>query len=49
MTQLAQRLSFDLADAFACYRERLAYFFKRVLAAVFQPEAHLDDFFFAWS
>src|SRR5271165_2200369 len=49
MTQFAQGLGFDLADAFARYRERLAYFFERVLAAVFQAEAHLDDFFLARS
>src|SRR5271170_2713135 len=48
MTQLAQRFGFDLADAFASDCERLAYFFQGVLAAVFQSEAHLDDFFFAW-
>ena len=47
MPQFPQRLGFDLADAFAGYRERLADFFQRVLAAVFQAEAHLDDFFFA--
>src|ERR1700690_1163159 len=49
MAQFAQRLGFDLADAFARYCERLAYFFQRVLAAVLEAEAHLDDFFFAWS
>ena len=47
MPQLAQRLGFDLPDAFAGDGERLPYFFERVLAAVFQAEAHLDDFFFA--
>ena len=47
MPQLAQRLGFDLADAFAGYREALADLFQGVLAAVLQAEAHLDDFFFA--
>ncbi len=47
MTQLAQRFRFDLADAFARDGERLADFFERVLAAVVQAEAHLDDFFLA--
>jgi hypothetical protein len=47
MTQFAQRLGFDLADAFAGDRERLADFFQRVLGAVFQPEAHLDDLLLA--
>src|SRR5579871_5771073 len=36
MTQFAQRLGFDLSDAFASHSERLAYFFQRVLAAIFQ-------------
>src|SRR5258708_3364398 len=47
MPQFAQRLGFDLADAFAGYGERLADFFQSVLAAVFEAEAHLDYFFFA--
>ena len=47
MTQLAQRFRFDLADALARDRERLADFFERVLAAVVQTKAHLDDFFLA--
>src|SRR5580704_6824266 len=47
MAQLAQRFGFDLADAFAGYSERLADLFERVLAAVFEAEAHLDYFFFA--
>src|ERR1700730_13508413 len=47
MPQLPQRLGFDLADAFAGYCERLPDFFERVLAAIFQAEAHLDYFFFA--
>jgi len=40
-------LAFDLADPFASDGERLADFFERVLAAVIQTKAHLDDFFFA--
>src|SRR5258708_23565740 len=47
MPQFAQRLGFDLADAFAGYGEGLADFFESVLAAVFEAEAHLDYFFFA--
>src|SRR6266851_7188404 len=46
--QLVQGLDFDLADTFAGEGERLAHFLERVLAAVFQPEAHLDDLFLAW-
>src|SRR5208283_441524 len=49
MPQLPQRFGFDLADAFTGDGERLSDFFERVLAAVFQAEAHLDDFFFARS
>src|SRR5712664_3285208 len=47
VTQLAERLGFDLADALAGEGERLSHFFERVLPAVFQPEAHLDDLFLA--
>ena len=48
MPQLPQRFGFDLADAFAGDRERLPdFFFQSVLAAVFEAEAQLDDFFFA--
>src|SRR5262245_53144942 len=47
MTQLAQRLRLDLAYAFAGHREVLAHFFERVLAAVADAEAHLDDLLFA--
>src|SRR6266849_8892193 len=43
--QLAERLGFDLADTLAGEGERLAHFLERVLAAVVQPEAHLDDLF----
>src|SRR5580700_1920388 len=47
MPQFAQGLGFDLADAFAGYRETLPDLFQGVLAAVFEAEAHLDYFFFA--
>ena len=49
MPQLAQRLGLDLADALAGEGEHLAHFLERVLVAVFQPEAHLDDLFLAGS
>src|SRR5450755_4370174 len=49
MPQLPQGLGLDLADALARNREALPDFFQRVLAAVFQAEAHLDYFFFARS
>ncbi len=47
MPQLPQRLRLNLPDAFARHRKRLSNFLQRVLRAVFQPKAHLDDFFFA--
>ncbi len=47
VAQLAKRLGFDLADALPGEGERLSHFFERVLPAVFQPEAHLDDLFLA--
>jgi hypothetical protein len=47
VAQLAQRLGFDLADTFTGEGESLAHFLERVLAAVLQPEAHLDDLFLA--
>src|ERR1043166_6146630 len=47
MPQLAQRLGFDLPDAFARDGEALADFFQRVLAAVADAEAHLNDLLFA--
>ena len=43
MPQLAQGFGFDLADALSGYLEALADLFQRVLGAVFQAEAHLDD------
>src|SRR5687767_13853369 len=45
--QLAECLGLDLADALAGDREVLAHLFERVLAAVTQAEAHLDDLLFA--
>src|ERR1700719_2303299 len=47
MPQLSQRLGLNLPDAFASYRERLADFLKRVLRAIFQSKAHLDDLLLA--
>jgi hypothetical protein len=47
MAQFPQRLCLNLADAFPGDCERLANFFERVLAAVFQPKTHLNDLFFA--
>src|ERR1041385_6453675 len=49
MTQFAQRLRLDLADAFARNGELLPHFLERMLAAVFQPEAHLDHLLLARS
>src|ERR1017187_2875062 len=43
MTQLAEGLGFDLADALAGDLEALADFFQGVLGTVFEAEAHLDD------
>src|SRR5205085_4479013 len=43
MSQLAQRLRLDLPYALARHRKRLAHFLQRVLRAIFQAEAHLDD------
>src|ERR1051325_3749505 len=42
VAQLAQRLRFDLADAFARDREVLPHLLERVLAAVADAEPHLD-------
>ena len=47
VAQLAQRLGFDLADAFASDSEMLSDLFEGVLAAVLQAKAHLDDLFLA--
>jgi len=49
VAELAEGFGFDLADAFAGYLEALADFFKGVLGAVFEAEAHLDDALFARS
>src|ERR1019366_8413687 len=49
MPQLPQRFGFDLTDSLSCYCERLAYFFQRLLRAIFESEAHLDDLFLARS
>src|SRR5262245_32827585 len=47
MTQLAERLRFDLADALARDSEALTYFLERVLAAVADAEPHLDHLLLA--
>src|SRR6185369_9944730 len=49
MSQLAESLRLDLPDSFASNRERLADFFERVLASVFQSKPHLYHFLFARS
>src|SRR5687768_5543200 len=47
MPELAQRLGFDLPYTLARHGEVLAHLFERMLAAVADAEAHLDDFLFA--
>src|SRR5262249_55469225 len=47
VAQLAQGLGLDLADALAGDREALPDFLERVLAAVAEAEAHLDDLLLA--
>src|SRR4029453_19418256 len=47
VAQLPQRLGLDLADALAGDREALADLLQRVLGAVAQAEAHLDDLLLA--
>ena len=47
VAELAESLGFDLPDALARDLEALADFFQRVLGAVFEAEAHLDDTLFA--
>src|SRR5579872_5849556 len=46
MTQLAQRLGLDLANAFAGHAERLANFLERPLRAVLDTKTHPDDLLF---
>lgn len=48
VAEFAQRLGFNLADAFARNGEVLADLFQSVLAAILQAEAHFDDLLFAW-
>jgi len=43
VAELAQRLGFDLPNAFSRHLEALPNLFERVLGAIFQAEAHLDD------
>src|SRR5664280_2824764 len=47
MTQLSQRLGFDLPNAFAGDVVHLADFLQRALVAVHQPEAHFENLSFA--
>src|SRR5262249_49780796 len=47
MTQLAERLRFDLPDPLAGDGEALTDLFERVLAAVADAEAHLDHLLLA--
>src|SRR6202790_3280655 len=47
MPQLSSGLGLNPADSFSRYRKRLSDFLKRVLRAVFQPKAHLDDLLLA--
>src|SRR3954454_10453609 len=47
MGQLAERLRLDLANPFARHIERAADFFERVLGAVADAEAHLEDLLLA--
>src|SRR5215467_6809200 len=46
VTQLSERLGFDLADALAGDREILADFLEGVFASVADAEPHLDHFLF---
>src|SRR6266852_155925 len=46
VAQLAQRLGFDLANAFAGDGERPANFLQRVLQAILQTKTHLDHLLF---
>src|SRR5271156_1704684 len=47
MTQLAERLRFDLADALARHFEVLADFLERVVALLADTEAHAEDLLLA--
>src|SRR5207249_6967511 len=47
MAELAQRFGLDLANALARHGKALAHLFERMLAAVVQTKAHLDNFFLA--
>src|SRR5580698_661702 len=49
VTELAEGLGFDLADALAGDLEGLADLFEGVFAAVLEAEAHLDDTLLAGS
>ena len=47
MTEFAQSLGFDLADALAGYGKFLPYFFQGVIGLLADAEAHAQDLFFA--
>src|SRR5215216_2173885 len=47
MTQLAERLRFDLPDALASHFEVLADFFQRMIRALADPKALAQDLFLA--
>jgi len=49
VTQLAERLSFDLADALTSDFEILTYLFKGVVALLADAEAHSKDLLLAGS
>lgn len=48
MAEFAQRLRFDLSDAFARDAELLADFFERALMAVFETEPEDEHLAFAF-
>src|SRR5207253_5742556 len=48
LAQLAQRLGFDLADAFTGEGKRLPHLRESVLGTVLQPKPHLDDPLLTW-
>lgn len=47
MSQFAQRLRFDLTDPLAGHGEILSDLLERVVAALANPEAHLENLLFA--
>ena len=49
MAKFPERLGLDLADTLPGNSEMLAHFFKRMFAAVLQPESHFDNLLLAWA